>query len=44
VLAQGVDFGETQMGRGAVAGTGAFKLGDGKCYTCLREARTARNA
>jgi hypothetical protein len=43
-LPEGLEFRETEMGSGAVEGTGAIKLGNGKCYTCLREARKARNA
>ena len=43
-LPQGVELRETKVGSGAVEGTGAIKLGNGKCYTCLREGRKARNA
>ena len=43
-LPQGVEFRETAMGSGAVEGTGAIKLGNGKCYTIPREARRGRNA
>ena len=43
-LPQGVELRETKVGSGTVEGTGAIKLGSGKCHTCLGEGLRARNA